>query len=87
MKTSSGEDIIVEATLTNTGSDAINAEVTTFMPGEPRERRTIAGLQSGCSIHPPLVLRDSQTPSPAKRSLSPSTRPPGGRISRTVELP
>ncbi len=88
VKTSSGEDIIVEATLTNTGSDAINAEVTTFMPGEPRERRTIAGLQSGAQSIRRFVFRDSKRAFTGKKVVVTVNEPArGGRISRTVELP
>jgi hypothetical protein len=88
VKTSGGEDIIIEATLTNTGSDAINAEVTTFMPGEPRERRTIAGLQSGAQAIRRFVFRDSKSAFTGKKVVVTVNEPTrGGRISRTVELP
>ncbi|MBU6413118.1 MAG: hypothetical protein KGS45_06565 [Planctomycetes bacterium] len=88
IKVSGGEDIIIEATLTNTGSDVINAEVTTFMPGEPRERRTIAGLQSGAQSIRRFVFRDTKRAFIGKKVVVTVNEPArGGRISRSVELP
>lgn len=88
VKTSTGEDIIIEATLTNTGGDAINAEITTFMPGEPRERRTIAGLQSGAQSIRRFVFRDTKRAFTGKKVVVTVSEPArGGRISRSVELP
>lgn len=88
VKASGGEDIIIEATLTNTGGESINAEVTTFMPGEPRERRTIAGLQVGAQAIRRFVFRDTKRAFTGKKvivTVSEGTH--GGRISRSVDLP
>jgi len=88
VKNSSGEDIIIEATLTNTGRDAINAEITTFMPGEPRDRRSIAGLQPTAQSIRRFVFRDTKRAFTGKKVIVTVSEPTrGGRISRSVELP
>lgn len=83
-----GADLVVEATVTNTGERPRSFEAVAFAPGMPRARASIGTLQPGQSVVRRFPFPDAYDALAGQRVLVSLAEPDGpGRLTKAVEIP
>jgi hypothetical protein len=84
----SGDDVIVEARVTNVGESPIDMELTAFPPGQPRTGSTIGGLLPGHQALRRFVFRGQAAAMAGQRVVLSLTEPGGGmRLNTSTVVP
>lgn len=82
------KDLIVEATITNTGERARSFEATAFAPGMPRLRASIGTLEPGQSVVRRFPFEHAYEALAGERVVVSLAEPDGpGRLTKAVEIP
>ena len=83
-----GPDVVIEASLTNQTGRTMNAEITAFPPGLPRERRSIPALETNSRATRRFVLTGmGKQLSGSRVILSVTQEQQGARLNTSVLLP
>ncbi len=83
-----GNDLIVEATVTNTGDTPRALDAIAFAPGMPRSRASIGTLEPGQSVVRRFAFPEGITLLAGKRVLVSVSEPSGpGRLTKGIDVP
>ena len=83
-----GADVVIEAALTNETGRAMNAEITAFAPGLPRDRRTIPALETNSrATRRFFFMGAAKQLSGARIVLSVTEEQQGVRLNKSVIVP
>lgn len=83
-----GEDIVIEASLFNETGHSINAEITAFAPGLPRDRRAVPALETNSRATRRFVFKGlAKQLSGARVLLSVTEEQRGVRLNKSVIVP